>query len=73
MTKKQLLAKAKQNQKVVDFIYEENGTNHDGYVEYKITFQSPPKNYKLVHVDVSSKCAVLEDLDYVKPSEIPSV
>ena len=63
MTKLQLEAIAKYNEVVVPFEYVENGTDANGFITYKIVYIEHPLNYKLSHIDVDSKLAVLEDLD----------
>lgn len=68
MTRTQLEAIAKPNEVVSDFEYIQNGTDERGLPTYKLVYISNPPNFKLVYLDVDSKLAILEDLDYVPPS-----
>lgn len=67
MTRLELEAIKKPNEVVSAFEYAQSGTDENGFTTYKIVYIENPANYKLTYLDVDSKLAVLEDLDYVEP------
>lgn len=45
------------------------GKDENGYPVFETVFENPPSNYRLVNHIEPYNGAVLEDLDYVKPTE----
>jgi hypothetical protein len=71
MTKIQLKAsiKDKPHLKVYDTQHRNTGTvDKDGLPIFEIVYEKPPESFKLIRVVEHLKCAVLEDLNYVEPT-----
>ncbi len=72
MTKEQrtVIEKATlRNQIAVDIQHKVTGTDKDGFLTFEIVYENAPKNFKLVKVIEAYNGAILEDLDYVEPTE----
>ena len=69
ITQQDIIDNKEKNQRVVDITHIENGTDENGYPSYKVEYVNPPKNYKLVKMITPLKVAILEDFDYVEPTQ----
>lgn len=59
----------KPNQVAVDTQDHQTGTDENGYPVFETVYENPPANYKLVRMIPSWNGAVLENLDYVEPTQ----
>lgn len=62
----------KKNQVAVNIAYKEIGVDELGLPNFEITYENPPKNYRLVRMIEAYRGAILEDLDYVATQPEPT-
>ena len=66
---RELIAKSNPNYKACDYELEQIGTDELGLPVFKTVYLNPPTNFKHVRTLEKPKVAILEDLDYVEPTD----